>query len=282
MNKALKTCNRCLKSKPRSREFFYGNSANSDNLDTLCKDCCKARRQARKKIPKADQPHVKKLCNSCGIGKPLTSEYYFRDSGSSSGFVSKCKECSLKASKDFYKENEAARSKRIEYLKEYRKVNKATIKEKKRIYYLENQQSILENKAKFYAKNAESLRTTKQQYRQENPKKTKQALKRYYLKNRKKFSAYRDKRRAIERSALGSYTIADVKAKLELQGGLCYYCSTPLGESFHVDHKIPIAKGGTNFPANICAACASCNLSKSDKDFWEFLSFQHKTKAPAF
>lgn len=42
----------------------------------------------------------------------------------------------------------------------------------------------------------------------------------------------------------------------------CVYCGEP---SQHVDHVIPVSKGGTNDLDNLVAACSTCNLAKSDK-----------------
>jgi hypothetical protein len=48
-------------------------------------------------------------------------------------------------------------------------------------------------------------------------------------------------------------------------GFRCVYCgATPNDGPQHVDHVIPVAEGGTDDPANLVTACASCNLGKSD------------------
>lgn len=46
----------------------------------------------------------------------------------------------------------------------------------------------------------------------------------------------------------------------------CHYCgrTTADGIKLHVDHVIPVAKGGTNDLENLVAACDECNLGKSD------------------
>ena len=51
---------------------------------------------------------------------------------------------------------------------------------------------------------------------------------------------------------------------LERDSWTCVYCGTKDCE-FHIDHVIPVSRGGTNDPENLAAACKSCNLSKSDK-----------------
>jgi 5-methylcytosine-specific restriction endonuclease McrA len=41
---------------------------------------------------------------------------------------------------------------------------------------------------------------------------------------------------------------------------------------FHVDHKTPLSRGGSNWPSNIVCACAECNMKKNAKTAEEFLS----------
>lgn len=77
-------------------------------------------------------------------------------------------------------------------------------------------------------------------------------------------------RRARLVAASGRHSGADVKQQYKRQQGVCYWCKVPLNGDFHVDHLIPLAKGGTNGPENIVCACPTCNLSKADKMPWEF------------
>jgi len=46
---------------------------------------------------------------------------------------------------------------------------------------------------------------------------------------------------------------------LKRDGGRCVYCGA---EATHVDHIIPVSRGGTYRSNNLVAACRSCNLSK--------------------
>lgn len=44
----------------------------------------------------------------------------------------------------------------------------------------------------------------------------------------------------------------------------CRYCGKQADESpLHIDHIIPVAKGGTNDEQNLVTACADCNLGKA-------------------
>lgn len=77
-------------------------------------------------------------------------------------------------------------------------------------------------------------------------------------------------RRARIMQAGGKYTIGDVRTQHDQQGGRCYYCAVALGTSYHIEHKTPLSRGGTNGPENICLSCAPCNLRKSTKTAEEF------------
>jgi 5-methylcytosine-specific restriction endonuclease McrA len=53
-------------------------------------------------------------------------------------------------------------------------------------------------------------------------------------------------------------------------GYFCFYCKDPLISDFHVDHKIPIAKGGSHSLDNMVLACMPCNQEKHAKDIDEY------------
>lgn len=54
------------------------------------------------------------------------------------------------------------------------------------------------------------------------------------------------------------------------QRGLCWWCSVELLGIYEIDHRVPLAMGGTNEIGNLCLSCIDCNHSKSDKLPWEF------------
>ena len=55
---------------------------------------------------------------------------------------------------------------------------------------------------------------------------------------------------------------------LNRDGRECYWCGM---DASTVDHIIPVAKGGTDDPENLVAACRKCNFSKQDKMPDEFV-----------
>lgn len=57
---------------------------------------------------------------------------------------------------------------------------------------------------------------------------------------------------------------------LRRDGFRCRYCARgrndlPVGVTLQVDHVVPQAKGGTNDPENLVAACSECNVGKGAK-----------------
>lgn len=67
------------------------------------------------------------------------------------------------------------------------------------------------------------------------------------------------KRHWRHRCARGRATTEQIQARIAYYGGRCAYCSNTYE---HLDHAIPLARGGTNWPANIRPACSRCNLTK--------------------
>lgn len=48
----------------------------------------------------------------------------------------------------------------------------------------------------------------------------------------------------------------------EQQGYRCAYCPRRIIRTFHLDHRIPLSRGGHHFLGNIQFTCSYCNLSK--------------------
>jgi 5-methylcytosine-specific restriction endonuclease McrA len=46
----------------------------------------------------------------------------------------------------------------------------------------------------------------------------------------------------------------------------CAICGTGIRDGYHVDHIMPIARGGKHEPRNIQLLCESCNVRKNAKD----------------
>ena len=61
---------------------------------------------------------------------------------------------------------------------------------------------------------------------------------------------------------------------------VCIYCGKKSG-SYQIDHKKPIAKGGSNYKSNLVVACSSCNSSKHDNRIPQWLRKISSSKKPS-
>ena len=71
----------------------------------------------------------------------------------------------------------------------------------------------------------------------------------------------------------GNITGEQIGRVLVEHGFSCYYCGKQNAWT-HVDHVIPISRGGKNDPRNIVPACNSCNVSKRDRTEKEFEEYR--------
>lgn len=95
----------------------------------------------------------------------------------------------------------------------------------------------------------------------------------YYQRNKEMWRGIVARRRALELNADGVYTVSDIAAMYEAQAGLCNCCRVFL-DKYHVDHVIPLSRGGTNYPDNLQLLCPQCNWSKADKLPDEFAAYR--------
>jgi len=158
----------------------------------------------------------------------------------------------------------------------YREANKDRLRAKKAAYYVthrerllarvkahsdSNKARILEYQADYYAANSDKVKATVAAYRRANPDKKR------YLDNR---------RRVRKANNGGSHTIEQRLAKFALLGNICFYCGE--AKKLTVDHKIPLARGGTDDIRNIVPACRSCNSSKNARTAKEYLANQRRNR----
>lgn len=187
--------------------------------------------------------------------------------------------------------------------KRYRERNREKISDARKLYHAENRERLSEKARKYYESNRDRMKAQakayydkhrqlrseqKKQYRKLNRDKISQQKRRYYDQNREviverlnKYSKThtevirgcgrraQSKRRAVKRRV----TIGDSKsiAMWEQQWRskrtvVCHWCRKRVKTvDVHVDHVIPLAKGGEHTVENLCVACESCNLSKNAK-----------------
>ena len=97
--------------------------------------------------------------------------------------------------------------------------------------------------------------------------------------NRKRYAAnptpyreYNRNRKARLKDAEGTHTRDEVLCMLVDQDGKCAYCEKPLGDDYHVDHMVPLSRGGRNDWENLAVTCPTCNLEKGPKTVEEYIN----------
>lgn len=74
--------------------------------------------------------------------------------------------------------------------------------------------------------------------------------------------AYDGRRRAKTREGVSG---PELRAWLLSADKTCRWCKAPCPDNFHVDHVIPLSKGGEHVLSNLTIACPPCNLRKNAK-----------------
>lgn len=97
-----------------------------------------------------------------------------------------------------------------------------------------------------------------------NPEKRAVSVNKWARENPEKVRNGCRRRRAKQAGAGGYFTAPQLEERIKFFGNRCAYCGGPYE---HVDHAIPLAKGGTNWPANLRPSCAKCNTKKGAKSW---------------
>lgn len=203
-------------------------------------------------------PH--KTCTACKQTLPATREYFYTSGGNPPKLKSRCKRCH---------------------------------REDVRRYARENHEAVIQRSRQRYAQNAVKCRERCRQYRNrmkiENPERKLNYDREWRKKNRKKLRrqhrewsgqnrervrafgrASAARRKAQKLSAQGSHTVDDIelqkRAQTDKSGVVrCWWCGKPAGDDYEIDHRIPLAQGGSDAPENLVIACKPCNRSKASK-----------------
>lgn len=168
-----------------------------------------------------------------------------------------------KSNRKQYFKNKTAR---YEYTKRHRLENKEHYQEYCRNYhkrtYPEKRFRLLIQTAQYAKAHPEVRRRAALNYKRRHPEKWKAQQK-----------ACRVRRRAKLRGADISdrFVNTTIRQWRKNKNFRCYYCSKvfPI-KALHVDHIIPVSKGGNHSTDNICKACPKCNLTKQDKHIWDY------------
>lgn len=201
-----------------------------------------------------------RACLRCGCTKPLNSTFFRwvkkREYSSGGYFARTCCICRRLDGYNYYHETDKLREYSRLWARKFREENPELAKEKW-------QEWVRKNPEKMLAKGRRANKRKRQLLQEDE-----QALQ----KERARQRAKQEARRALKKGSGGSYAVADIQQMYEDQGGLCAYCECSLDGRYHIEHMIPLSRGGSNDALNIALTCPECNVRKGDKTAEEFFA----------
>lgn len=188
---------------------------------------------------------------------------------------SKCKKELFSTPENFYRLSSTCRECRRLWRQNRYKRHRVEEADYRRRYYKEHREHELALCAIYQDKNRKCMRAYARIWYWNNRDRSSASNRRWRVENKAtKLRMIKQRRYASEAGAVGGSTIEDVFTIYKTQLGLCYYCDESLSGKYTIDHKIPLSRGGSNWPYNLCLACRSCNSSKKNKTVQEFLEYK--------
>ena len=297
----MKICIGCQQELDESQ--FNKDSTCPDGIKSRCKKCSYERNKINKKLLREKKrlerlnwtpdPSIYKVCQSCGESKSQT-EYYYNPDYADCCHI-RCKKCeSSKISiLSKIKRKHLIEQKEKGFQEYLNRGIKQCVSCHQDLpfseFHLNNRcKDKLNSYCKTCALNISS--TSHKRAYQNNPDKFKAIVREYYHENKELISEKTredrqlnpDKYRVIDRKhylrRMGAIRKASVDPFFNLeahesylkewQRGRCFYCLkelSPVRGEVHIEHIVPITRGGLHTASNIVLACPQCNLPKLNK-----------------
>lgn len=206
-----------------------------------------------------------KICNQCKRELPETNEYFSCRIKPNEilKYIACCKSCCAAKKRQKRKDNpehermidrqrhQRDHNKRLNLMRQYNQNNRDEINIQNAERRMEMKDEYNANRRLKYADNPELILSRTRDLRKKYPE---------------RYSVYGKNNDAKRKMAEGFYTLQDELYQLSKQNHRCFWCRIKLeGKKYHIDHIIPISRGGTNWSGNIVISCPHCNMSKGNK-----------------
>ena len=201
-----------------------------------------------------------RVCCKCRTEKPLSE--FNRNKNKTGGRNYECRSCC------------------VEYRKAYRAANTEKLKENDAAHYARNKEHVAKKVAAYRKANSERLKKAvadyraantdaidayqaeyRARYKNENPEKY-AACKKAWVKANPEAIRLKEYRRRAKTASSGKLSKGLIAKLMALQNGLCACCGADLSSGYHMDHKMPLALGGSNTDENMQLLTPLCNLRK--------------------
>jgi 5-methylcytosine-specific restriction endonuclease McrA len=191
---------------------------------------------------------MQKICCTCNLLKQL--QEFSKNKSYLDDHAIRCKQC----------------------VKEYAQKNKEHIKQLRKQQYIKNIDKCRDSCKKSHALHREERLQKQRIYYQNNKEYFKNKNKKYRENNKEYILLKNNKRKKL----INAENISQIEINNLLinNNNQCFYCKifVKRGINLHLDHKVPLSRGGNHCISNLVPSCASCNLQKGTKTSEEFLS----------
>jgi HNH endonuclease len=251
---------------------YAGYKAHRKRNEQLCTPCREAMRRYRRENynPDVNRKHAKKYKEA---NKELINQRQKKYIKHVDPEIKAANKAARAAKANSPERIEAKKARQIKASKAYRLANKEKIKARQREYGIKNRDSLRENSRRYRAKDPKKYAAKRHEYYIKNKKRIDETRKEW-LASKPNYRAEVDRRRRARKANNGyeSYTTEQV---LELYGDACYICNEAIDLTaerrpgragweggLHIDHFIPISKGGPDTIDNVRPTHGRCNLQK--------------------
>lgn len=230
-----------------------------------------------------------KICSKCKRALPETREFFYKCKKGKNGLYPSCIECEKIYAKAHYNKPEVkekraiyekeyrdrTKEQRKNYMREYRKKNRKYLTQKNREYIEQNRKQFYQYGKEYRKKNKEAIAKRDKQYREKNKERINLHEKMYRQTENGKNARYNGQLKRRTYKHFKKFTPVERTKILERDKWQCKSCgikvhdrssgnwNTP--DKAHIDHIIPISKGGNSEPNNLQILCRKCNISKGNK-----------------
>ena len=259
-----KVCTKCKQELPATREYFHAMKGGGFGLRPSCKECRKAPTKAyRQDHQKEIKAYKKTYCQVHKEKLKKESNIYYQ---------AHKKEIRTRVRNYYQSHREDIKTYYITYNQIHYEEHKAYCKT---YYQNHKEQQIAQDKArrlanpeKYRARGRIYAKTFREAHREEiNAKKRK-----YYQDHREQCLLVMHRRRAIKQKATVSGFNEKAWLESQAQPYHCYLCGKIIrkNQKLHIDHRIPVSRGGAHATWNLGLTHAKCNLEKSSKTPFEY------------
>lgn len=235
VDNCTKRCTKCTQEKPK--EQFSKSSVTKDSLHQYCKECA---RLVAKQWRAANRDRHRASSKACAERYKLTNSV-----SPNIPAEKRCARCGQIKCSDLFRRFDQSKDGLFTWC-----INCCRAKDKARDKDRRNK-----NARAYSSRNKDAINA-----RQRN----------FYRNNKELFFAHNRNRKARIQGSAGSHTKQQIAVLYSAQKERCAYCAMRLHGKYHVDHRMPLALGGSNDITNLQILCPTCNLRKNKKHPIEF------------